>query len=193
MRLSPQFGVGASGAIFGLLGVALVFGIKYRRELPGGMGDRMRRSLTPVLLLTWRSPLRFRSSTKARHLGGLIAGALLAALTESRTASAARREREIVPVPLALVTAIGLLGYGVWGLAKIVPIARTVCGRAGRRAARRRERGDTGLEAFPDGAIEHRGRPAKRESRGSWRKLCGGSSLIGPPRRGSAKPSTAGC
>jgi tetratricopeptide (TPR) repeat protein len=121
---SPALGVGASGAIFGLFGVALVFSLKYRRELPGQMGDRLLRSLVPVLLLNLALTFSFSMIDKYAHLGGLIGGALLACLTESRTASAARHAREWLPVPAALASVVGLLLYGVWGLATVLPTAK---------------------------------------------------------------------
>jgi membrane associated rhomboid family serine protease len=123
-KLSPNLGVGASGAIFGLFGVALVFSIKYRRELPQGMGDRMLRSLMPSLLLNLIITFGIPIIDKYAHLGGLITGALLATLTESRTASEERREQEVLPVPLALLTVLALLVYGAWGLTTAVPRAR---------------------------------------------------------------------
>lgn len=120
---SQTLGVGASGALFGLFGVALVFSIKYRRELPRGMGDRMLRSLIPVLLVNLFITLGLPFIDKFAHLGGLLGGAFLALFTESRAASAARRERELLPVPLALVTSLGLLAYGAWGVAGALPLA----------------------------------------------------------------------
>jgi membrane associated rhomboid family serine protease len=122
-ELSPIMGVGASGAIFGLFGVAVVYSLKYRRELPRGMGDRMLRSLVPVILLNLVITFAFPIIDKFAHLGGLIAGGLLAAITESPTASPERREHENLPVPVALLTAIGLLAYGAWGLSMNLPLA----------------------------------------------------------------------
>jgi tetratricopeptide (TPR) repeat protein len=119
-ELSDQPGVGASGAIFGLFGVAIVFSLKYRRELPGQMGDRLLRSLVPVLLLNLVLTLSIPIIDKAAHLGGFIAGALLASLTESRTTSPERRKSEALPLPAALLTAVGLLAYGAWGLGSVV-------------------------------------------------------------------------
>src|SRR5438128_5405715 len=71
-KLSEVLGVGASGAIFGLFGVAVVYSIKYRRELPRGMGDRMLRSLMPALLLNLVITITIPLIDKFAHLGGLI-------------------------------------------------------------------------------------------------------------------------
>lgn len=70
---------GASGALFGLLGVLFVFGIKYRNELPGGF----RRSfspmrLVPVLALNLFITFAIPFIDKWGHLGGLFVGAALA-------------------------------------------------------------------------------------------------------------------
>src|SRR5262249_27480963 len=49
--------------------------------------------------------------------------ALLAGLVEPQNASPRRREREALPVPLALLTSIALLGYGLWGWISVRPLA----------------------------------------------------------------------
>jgi membrane associated rhomboid family serine protease/tetratricopeptide (TPR) repeat protein len=134
-KLSPELGVGASGAIFGLLGVAIVFSVKYRHDLPPGLGDRMRRSLMPVLLLNLALTFSVPVIDKWAHLGGLITGALLAAVTESQNARPERRAREALPMPLAWITAAALLGYGAWGLA--VSMTRVGVSYAAAAAVRR--------------------------------------------------------
>jgi len=69
---------GASGALFGLMGVLLVCGVKYRRELPDDLGFAYKYGLLPTLALNlfvgyvWRDRL-----PNAAHLGGLFAGVLL--------------------------------------------------------------------------------------------------------------------
>jgi rhomboid protease GluP len=81
--LSSGAGVsaGASGALFGLLGVLLVFGIRYRSELPGMFRQAFNpRGLMPVLLLNLFITFAFPIIDKWAHLGGLIAGAALAAV-----------------------------------------------------------------------------------------------------------------
>lgn len=119
--LSPDLTVGSSGMVFGLMGAAILFGLKYRDELPPGSGARMRRLLLPVLLLNmvlaFVSPLIDLSAP----LGGLLAGALLARLAEAPRAPAERREQEALPVPAALLTAVALLGYGAWGVGTMLP------------------------------------------------------------------------
>lgn len=122
-ELSPQLGVGASGAIFGLMGVALVYSIKYRRELPRGMGDRLRRSLMPWVILNLMLTFTIRVIDAAAHVGGFVSGMVLAGVAESQHAPVERRQSEALPATLALLTAIGLLVYGAWGLASVLPAA----------------------------------------------------------------------
>jgi membrane associated rhomboid family serine protease/Flp pilus assembly protein TadD len=150
--MAPTLGVGASGALFGLFGVALVFSIKYRRELPRGMGDRMLRSLVPVLLLNLAITFTLPFIDKYAHLAGLISGAILAVFTESRTASPERRARESLPVPLALLTALGLLAYGAWGLATAVPLAVKYHTAA---VAKRPADADAAIRALQQAAARH--------------------------------------
>jgi rhomboid protease GluP len=78
---------GASGALFGLIGVLFVFGIKYRRELPEGFKRAFGMGLLPVILLNLLigylgSGLKIGGTTieigNAAHLGGLFSGALFA-------------------------------------------------------------------------------------------------------------------
>jgi membrane associated rhomboid family serine protease len=71
---------GASGALFGLLGVLLVFGVRYRNELPGVFRRAFSpRGLVPVLVLNLFITFAIPFIDKWAHLGGLFAGILLAA------------------------------------------------------------------------------------------------------------------
>lgn len=71
---------GASGALFGLLGVLLVFGLRYRSELPGMFRQAFSpRGLIPVLLLNLFLTFSISAIDKGAHLGGLAAGAALGA------------------------------------------------------------------------------------------------------------------
>ena len=72
---------GASGALFGLIGVLFVFGIKYRRELPEGFKRAFGTGLLPVILLNLGIGFLARGVIdNAAHLGGLVSGAAIAAL-----------------------------------------------------------------------------------------------------------------
>jgi rhomboid protease GluP len=68
---------GASGALFGLVGVLFVFGIKYRRELPEGFKRAFGTGLLPIILLNLFIGYIGRGFIdNAAHLGGLLSGVL---------------------------------------------------------------------------------------------------------------------
>src|SRR5437762_7272184 len=72
---------GASGALFGLVAVLFVFGLKYRRELPEGFKRAFGTGLLPVILLNLAIGFVGRGIIdNAAHLGGLLSGAALAAI-----------------------------------------------------------------------------------------------------------------
>jgi membrane associated rhomboid family serine protease len=70
--------VGASGALFGLIGVLFVFGIKFRRELPEGFKRAFGTGMLPTILLNIAIGFMIPVIDNAAHMGGLVAGALLA-------------------------------------------------------------------------------------------------------------------
>jgi rhomboid protease GluP len=71
--------VGASGALFGLVGVLFVFGIKFRRELPEGFKRAFGTGMLPVIMINLFIGFLGRGLIdNAAHLGGLVSGALLA-------------------------------------------------------------------------------------------------------------------
>jgi len=73
--------VGASGALFGLIGVLLVFGLKYRRELPEGFKRAFGTGMLPVILLNVAIGFVLRGLVdNAAHMGGLLSGAAIAAV-----------------------------------------------------------------------------------------------------------------
>ena len=72
---------GASGALFGLVGVLFVFGLKYRRELPEGFKRAFGTGMLPVILLNLGIGFLGRGIIdNAAHLGGLLSGAAMASL-----------------------------------------------------------------------------------------------------------------
>ena len=70
---------GASGALFGLMGVLFVFGIKYRHELPEGLKRVFGTGLLPTLAINlFIGYFGRRFIDNAAHLGGLVSGMGLA-------------------------------------------------------------------------------------------------------------------
>ena len=70
---------GASGALFGLVGVLFVFGIKFRKELPEGFKRAFGTGLLPIIVINlFIGYLGSRVIDNAAHLGGLLCGAGLA-------------------------------------------------------------------------------------------------------------------
>ena len=73
------------GALFGLVGVLFVFGIKYRHELPEGFKRAFGTGLLPMILLNLFIGYVGRDLfDNAAHLGGLVTGAALAFVVEYR-------------------------------------------------------------------------------------------------------------
>ncbi len=70
--------VGASGALFGLIGVLFVFGIKFRHELPEGFKRAFGTGMLPTILINIFIGYAIPVIDNAAHLGGLVTGALLA-------------------------------------------------------------------------------------------------------------------
>jgi rhomboid protease GluP len=77
--------IGASGALFGLIGVLFVFGIKFRRELPEGFKRAFGTGLLPIIILNLVIGYLGRNLIdNAAHLGGLLSGAALALIVDYR-------------------------------------------------------------------------------------------------------------
>lgn len=76
---------GASGALFGLVGVLFVFGIKFRHELPEGFKRAFGVGMLPIIVINLFIGFLGRGFIdNAAHLGGLVAGILLALAAEYR-------------------------------------------------------------------------------------------------------------
>jgi membrane associated rhomboid family serine protease len=70
---------GASGALFGLIGVLFVFGLKYRHELPEGLKRAFGTGMLPTILVNLFIGYVARGAIdNAAHLGGLASGMVLA-------------------------------------------------------------------------------------------------------------------
>ncbi|HJU61742.1 MAG TPA: rhomboid family intramembrane serine protease, partial [Candidatus Binatia bacterium] len=85
LRTHDDPSAGASGALFGLVGVLFVFGIKFRHELPEGFKRAFGLGLLPMIFLNFFIGYVGRGViSNAAHVGGLIAGAALAVVVDYR-------------------------------------------------------------------------------------------------------------
>jgi membrane associated rhomboid family serine protease len=76
---------GASGALFGLVGVLFIFGIKFRRELPEGFRRAFGTGMLPIIIINLFIGYVGRGFIdNAAHLGGLLSGAALATVVVYR-------------------------------------------------------------------------------------------------------------
>lgn len=71
---------GASGAIFGLFGVLLVFGIRHRHEIPPFFKRAVGTGVLPVILINLVIGFSIPAIDNSAHIGGLLAGAALASV-----------------------------------------------------------------------------------------------------------------
>jgi len=102
--------VGASGALFGLIGVLFVFGIKYRHELPDGFKQAFGTGMLPTILLNVFIGFIIPVIDNAAHLGGLFAGAVLASVVDykrvGKRGSVAYLWHALQAIALALVVLV---------------------------------------------------------------------------------------
>ena len=85
LKVKDEPSVGASGALFGLVGVLFIFGIKFRHELPEGFKRAFGTGLLPMIFLNLFIGYMGRGIIdNAAHLGGFGAGAALALVVDYR-------------------------------------------------------------------------------------------------------------
>ena len=101
---------GASGALFGLVGVLFVFGIKFRRELPEGFRRAFGTGMLPIIIINLFIGYIGRGLIdNAAHLGGLLSGAILATVVqyrrvgERRGVAAAWRVSQLLVLSLVVI------------------------------------------------------------------------------------------
>lgn len=103
---------GASGALFGLVGVLFVFGIKFRHELPEGFKRAFGTGMIPIIVINLFIGFIGRGLIdNAAHLGGLLSGAALAAVVEYRRPGERRGMAVAWRVLQVLMLALVLVGF----------------------------------------------------------------------------------
>jgi membrane associated rhomboid family serine protease len=112
-KANDGLAAGASGALFGLVGVLFVFGIKYRRELPEGFKRVFGTGMLPIIFINLVIGFLGRSFIgNAAHLAGLFSGAALAVFVDYRRPGA--RASIATAWRVLQVTALSVLVLGAY-------------------------------------------------------------------------------
>ena len=106
--------VGASGAIFGIVGILVVYGFRHRRDIPVRYQAMFGAGLLPLVGLNVLLGVLIPQIDNAAHIGGLLAGAALGLVMSPRTAAAPGRiaswvRRAAFVVAVATVVVSGFL------------------------------------------------------------------------------------
>lgn len=89
--LNDAMSGGASGAIYGLVGASLVFGYKYRSELPERVSKALTSGMLPwVVFGIGIGFLDILPMDNAAHVGGLVSGGVLALMMKSEAVADTR-------------------------------------------------------------------------------------------------------
>lgn len=110
LAFTPAPAVGASGAIFGLLGAAMALGLRSRDALPPRMRRALVLGLLPWVLLNFAIGFVVPRVDNAAHLGGFLAGGALALVMGHRMRPAPHGHRawRAAAIVAALVTALAV-------------------------------------------------------------------------------------
>ena len=111
--VQDAFGVGASGAVFGLIGVAITLGIRYKDRLPRRLGRILGLRLLPfvgldILLGFFVLPYFNYNVNNAAHLGGLFTGVIGGIVLAPEIYSYRKRERKIVAGLTAAIVGLAI-------------------------------------------------------------------------------------
>jgi rhomboid protease GluP len=107
--------VGASGAIFGVIGALLAALVSQRQRLPAALAAPLRRSLLVFIGVALLFGLTSGVVDNGAHLGGLAAGFLIALILAERFDWSTYRRQGLWRAVLALALA-GLAALGLWRL-----------------------------------------------------------------------------
>lgn len=126
---SDRFSLGASGGGFGLLGAAVVFGVKHRDAIPIRERRYFGFAIAPYPLVSLLMSLSNEGVDNWCHVGGLLSGLALGAVLEPPMFAARERRNRM------LRSAAGAAGLGVLALLyvrgpEMVPLQRWVPERA---------------------------------------------------------------
>jgi membrane associated rhomboid family serine protease len=102
---------GASGAIFGLFGVLLVFSIKYRKTIPAFFSQALGKGMLQTLAINLAIGFLIPQIDTSAHIGGVVAGCALAfALPFARPGLPEGRGLKLVQAALVILIAASFFG-----------------------------------------------------------------------------------
>jgi rhomboid protease GluP len=103
---------GASGAIFGLFGVLLVFGLRYRNSIPPFFARAVGTGVLPVIVLNLIIGFSIPAIDNSAHISGLLMGAILAGVVPFQKPGA-ETHRAFEAVQIALLALVAVCFYQV--------------------------------------------------------------------------------
>lgn len=106
--------VGASGAIFGVAGALMTAVWRHRATLPALFGAQAKSGLTFYVIYSLAQGFSHQGTDNAAHVGGLVAGCLMACLLPIRWQASVTGRRRVHPV-LAGLAGVALVGVMVMG------------------------------------------------------------------------------
>lgn len=107
---ADQMSVGASGAIFGLLGAGVTYGLRHRTEIPPAFRRYYGAGLMPWVVLNLAMGFLIPQIDNYAHAGGLFAGVVLALLLDPPVAARDPWWRRTL---LSLATLAALIEFGI--------------------------------------------------------------------------------
>lgn len=126
---ADRFSLGASGGGFGLLGAAVVFGVKHRDAIPIRERRYFGFAIAPYPVVSLLMSLSNEGVDNWCHVGGLLSGLLLGAVLEPPM-FAARERRNRVLRAVAAAAGLGVLALLTVRGPAMVPLERWVPDRA---------------------------------------------------------------
>lgn len=106
---------GASGAIFGLFGSAVALGLRHQSAIPNPVRQALVKGMLPAIGVNLVIGFSVAGIDNAAHLGGLVAGALAAAIIPPKVA---RPQLPLVPRAGFALIAVFLLGTQLFVLSQ---------------------------------------------------------------------------
>lgn len=116
--------VGASGAVFGLLGALMVFGFRQRRRLPARISRALGAGMAPWVVINLVIGLiPGLPIDNAAHVGGLVVGSALALVSHTSLHPASGRLRSLVVELLFALSLLAVAASAVMGLQQVATCA----------------------------------------------------------------------